>query len=97
MTLSAPKDGTVTGLKAELVADMGAYLSLLGGGFQRWARSCSTGSTSSTPTGSTSYGLHQQDWTDAYRGAGQSGSDLRVERIMDELAHEKGMRREERG
>ena len=32
LTLSAKKDGTVTGLKVELLADMGAYISGVGGG-----------------------------------------------------------------
>ncbi len=32
LTLSAEKDGTVTGLKVELLADMGAYVAIVGGG-----------------------------------------------------------------
>ena len=32
LTLAAEKDGTVTGLKVELLADLGAYVALLGGG-----------------------------------------------------------------
>ena len=32
LTLAAEKDGTVTGLKVELLADMGSYVSLLAGG-----------------------------------------------------------------
>ena len=32
LTLAAEKDGTVTGLKVELLADLGAYVALVGGG-----------------------------------------------------------------
>ena len=32
LTLAAEKDGTVTGLKVELLADLGSYVSLVGGG-----------------------------------------------------------------
>ena len=32
LTLSAEKDGTVTGFKVELLADLGAYVALVGGG-----------------------------------------------------------------
>ena len=32
LTLSAEKDGTVTGLKVELLADLGAYVAIVGGG-----------------------------------------------------------------
>ena len=92
MTLSATKDGTVTGLKAELLADMGAYLSLIGGGvptlgafmfngiykFDAYRFDLTTVFTNKT-------------WTDAYRGAGRPEATYAVERIMDELAHELGV------
>jgi len=32
LTLSAEKDGTVTGFKVELLADLGSHIALLGGG-----------------------------------------------------------------
>ncbi len=32
LTLAATKDGTVTGLKVDLIADLGAYVALVGGG-----------------------------------------------------------------
>ncbi len=32
LTLSAEKDGTVTGFKVELLADLGSYVALVGGG-----------------------------------------------------------------
>ena len=54
LTLSAEKDGTVTGFKVDLLADLGSHV--VPG--RRWvsrssARSCSTRSTSSPPTSST--------------------------------------------
>jgi carbon-monoxide dehydrogenase large subunit len=92
ITLAAKKDGTVTGIKAELIADMGAYLALLGGG---------------TPTlGAFMFnGIYKFDayrfdlrtvftntaWTDAYRGAGRPEATFAIERIMDDFAAEMGM------
>ena len=32
LTLAAEKDGTVTGLKVDLLADLGSYVALVGGG-----------------------------------------------------------------
>jgi carbon-monoxide dehydrogenase large subunit len=92
ITITAKKDGTVTGLDVHLFADMGAYLRLFGpsvpvlGAFMYNAiykfpayRFVSEGVfTTKTPT-------------DAYRGAGRPEATFAVERIMDELAHELGM------
>ena len=92
LTLSAEKDGTVTGFKVELLADLGAYVSLVGGGvpvlgafmfnaiykFPAYRFSCQTVLTNKT-------------WTDAYRGAGRPEATYAVERIMDELAAEVGV------
>jgi aerobic carbon-monoxide dehydrogenase large subunit len=92
LTLAAEKDGTVTGLKVELLADMGAYLSLLAGGipilgafmynacykFDSYQFNCQTVLTNKT-------------WTDAYRGAGRPEATFAIERIMDELAAEVGV------
>ena len=47
LTLAARRDGTVTGLKVELLADMGAYMRLVTPAYRSSARSCSTASTSS--------------------------------------------------
>ena len=92
ITITARKDGTVTGLDVHLYADMGAYNRLFGpsvpvlGAFMYNAiykfqayRFVSEGVfTTKTPT-------------DAYRGAGRPEATYSVERIMDELAHELGM------
>jgi aerobic carbon-monoxide dehydrogenase large subunit len=89
LTLSARKDGTVTGLKVELLADMGAYLRLVTPGvpilgafmfnsiykFPAYRFVCTNVFTNKTPT-------------DAYRGAGRPEATFAIERMMDELAAE---------
>lgn len=92
LTLSAEKDGTVTGLKVELLADLGAYVAIVGGGvpvlgafmfnaiykFPAYHFACQTVLTNKT-------------WTDAYRGAGRPEATFGIERMMDELAAELGV------
>ncbi len=92
ITVSARRDGTVTGLRVELLADMGAYLRLVTPGvpilgafmfnaiykFPAYRFTCTNVFTNKTPT-------------DAYRGAGRPEATFAVERIMDELAVELGV------
>ncbi|TQL51555.1 xanthine dehydrogenase family protein molybdopterin-binding subunit [Ornithinicoccus hortensis] len=92
LTLAARKDGTVTGLKVELLADMGAYLGLVTPGvpilgafmfnaiykFPAYHFTCRNIFTNKT-------------WTDAYRGAGRPEATYAIERLMDELAVEIGV------
>ncbi len=92
LTLAAEKDGTVTGLKVELLADLGSYVSVVGGGvpvlgafmynaiykFPSYQFNCQTVLTNKT-------------WTDAYRGAGRPEATFAIERLMDELANELGV------
>jgi len=92
ITVSANADGTVTGLKVELLADLGAYNGLVGPGvpilgafmfnaiykFPAYHFACTNVFTTTT-------------LTDAYRGAGRPEATFAVERIMDELADELGM------
>lgn len=92
LTLTATKDGTVTGLKVDLLADMGAYLGLVTSGipvlgafmfnaiykFPAYQFNCTNLFTNKT-------------WTDAYRGAGRPEATYAVERLMDELAVEVGV------
>ena len=89
LTLAARRDGTVTGLKVELLADMGAYLRLVTPGipilgafmfngiykFPSYHFTCTNVFTNKVPT-------------DAYRGAGRPEATFAVERMMDELAAE---------
>ncbi len=92
LTLSADKDGSVTGFKVELIADLGAYVAIVGGGvpvlgafmfnsiykFPAYHFAVQTVLTNKT-------------WTDAYRGAGRPEATYAIERIMDELAAEVGV------
>jgi carbon-monoxide dehydrogenase large subunit len=89
LTLAANRDGTVTGFKVDLLADMGAYLGLVTSGipilgafmynaiykFPSYRFTCTNVFTNKT-------------WTDAYRGAGRPEATFAVERMMDELAAE---------
>jgi len=91
VTVAAKKDGTLTALKIELLADMGAYFGLFTpavpvfGAFigpavykvPSYLFTCTDVFTNKTPT-------------DAYRGAGRPEVTFAVERIMDELAVELG-------
>jgi aerobic carbon-monoxide dehydrogenase large subunit len=91
ITITAKKDGTVTGLDVQLLADMGAYLGLVGPGvpilgafmfnaiykFPSYKFTCTNVFTTKT-------------LTDAYRGAGRPEATFAIERIMDELAVELG-------
>ncbi|HZS20180.1 MAG TPA: molybdopterin cofactor-binding domain-containing protein [Pseudonocardiaceae bacterium] len=91
ITIAARRDGTVTGLKVDLIADMGAYLRLVTPGipilgafmfnsiykFPAYRFACTNVFTTKAPT-------------DAYRGAGRPEATFAIERIMDELAAELG-------
>jgi aerobic carbon-monoxide dehydrogenase large subunit len=91
VTVAAKKDGTVTALKFEITADMGAYFGLFTPAvpvfgafigpaiykFPAYKAVYTDVFTNKTPT-------------DAYRGAGRPEATFAVERIMDELAVELG-------
>jgi carbon-monoxide dehydrogenase large subunit len=92
LTLAATSDGTVTGLKVDLLADLGAYAGTVGGGvpilgafmfnaiykFPAYQFNCTNLYTNKT-------------LTDAYRGAGRPEATYAIERLMDELAVEVGV------
>ena len=92
LKLSATKDGTLTGLSVNLLADMGAYLALVGPGvpilgafmynsiykIPAYRFECNNVFTNKA-------------WTDAYRGAGRPEATFAIERLMDDLAAELGM------
>ncbi len=92
LRLTARRDGTVTGLSVKLLANMGAYLGLVGPGvpilgafmynaiykFPAYRFECSGVFTNTTIT-------------DAYRGAGRPEATYAIERVMDELAVELGL------
>ena len=90
--IASDREGNVKGLRARILADMGAYLRLVTPGvpvlgafmfngiykFPAYRFECDGVFTNKTPT-------------DAYRGAGRPEATFAVERIMDELAVELGM------
>ena len=92
LTMSVTKDGTITGLDVKLLADMGAYLGLVGPGvpilgafmfnaiykIPSYRFDCTNVFTTKT-------------LTDAYRGAGRPEATFGIERLMDEVALELGM------
>src|SRR4029079_16884768 len=90
--LTARRDGTVTGISAKLIANMGAYMGLVTPGvpilgafmyngiykFPAYRFDCVGVFTNTTKT-------------DAYRGAGRPEATYALERVMDELAAELGL------
>ncbi|RZQ60665.1 xanthine dehydrogenase family protein molybdopterin-binding subunit [Amycolatopsis suaedae] len=92
LTMGARRDGTITALKVELLADMGAYLRLVSPGvpilgafmfnaiykIPAYHFACTNVFTNKVPT-------------DAYRGAGRPEATFAIERMMDELAAEVGV------
>jgi carbon-monoxide dehydrogenase large subunit len=92
ITITSTRDGQVTGLKVELLANLGAYNGLVGPGvpilgafmfnaiykIPAYHFACTNVYTTTT-------------LTDAYRGAGRPEATFAIERIMDELAVELGM------
>jgi carbon-monoxide dehydrogenase large subunit len=92
LKLSATREGIVTGLDVNLLADMGAYLGLVTSGvpilgafmynsiykFPAYRFECTNVFTNKA-------------WTDAYRGAGRPEATFAIERLMDELAVELSM------
>ncbi|WP_026876603.1 xanthine dehydrogenase family protein molybdopterin-binding subunit [Jiangella gansuensis] len=92
VTVTARRDGTVTGMSVKLLANMGAYLGIITPGipilgafmyggiykFPAYRFECTGVFTNTTKT-------------DAYRGAGRPEATFALERIMDELATELGM------
>jgi carbon-monoxide dehydrogenase large subunit len=92
LTIAATRAGKITGLRVDLMVDMGAYLGLVGPGvpllgafmynaiykIPAYRFACTNVFTNKTRT-------------DAYRGAGRPEATFAIERMMDELAAELGM------
>ncbi|RZT88618.1 carbon-monoxide dehydrogenase large subunit [Pseudonocardia sediminis] len=91
LTITAKKDGTITGLDVHLFADMGSYLGLVGPGvpilgafmFNAIYKIPALKFTCSNV-------FTNKVLTDAYRGAGRPEATFGIERMMDELAVELG-------
>ncbi|MFE2216861.1 xanthine dehydrogenase family protein molybdopterin-binding subunit [Streptomyces canus] len=90
--IAADRDGTLLGLKADLLVDMGAYLMLVTPGIPILGAFMYPGIYKMA-----SYELNvtgvftTRTPTDAYRGAGRPEATYAIERIMDELADELGL------
>jgi len=92
LTIAATREGKITGLRVDLMVDMGAYLGLVGPGvpllgafmynaiykIPAYRFACTNVFTNKTRT-------------DTYRGAGRPEATFAIERMMDELAVELGM------
>ncbi|WP_341350946.1 molybdopterin cofactor-binding domain-containing protein [Nocardioides convexus] len=85
LTLAATKDGTVTGLKVDLLADLGAYVAIVGGGVPVLG-AFMFNAIYKFPAYQfqTTNVLTNKTWTDAYRGAGRPEATFAIERLMDE-------------
>ena len=91
LTLAATKDGTVTGLKVDLLANMGAYLGLVTPGIPLLgAFMFNSIYKFAAYRFSTTNVFTNTAWTDAYRGAGRPEATFAIERLMDDLAAELG-------
>jgi aerobic carbon-monoxide dehydrogenase large subunit len=89
LTLAATKEGRVTGLKVDLLADMGAYIGVVGGGVPvlgAWMFNAIYKFDAYRFT--TTQVLTNKTWVDAYRGAGRPEATYAIERLMNELAAE---------
>ena len=91
LTLAATKEGRVTGLKVDLLTDMGAYLGLVTSGIPvLGAFMFNAIYKFDAYRFSTTNVFTNKTWTDAYRGAGRPEATFAIERMMDELAVELG-------
>ncbi len=91
LTLAATKEGRVTGLKVDLLADLGAYAAIVGGGVPvlgAWMFNAIYKFDSYQFNTTNLY--TNKTWVDAYRGAGRPEATFGIERLMDELAAEVG-------
>ena len=91
--VAAKSDGTITGLKATIHANLGAYLSGMGPGVP--AVNCGmmiTGTYKIPNVKATVYGVYTNTpRVDTYRGAGRPEATYLIERAVDLVARELGM------
>ena len=94
LTLAATRDGTITAVKADVTAAMGAYLQLVTPGVPLLGAWIYAGPYDIRNYSVTFTGVFTNTTpTDAYRGAGRPEATYVLERTMDALAVELGMDR----
>jgi carbon-monoxide dehydrogenase large subunit len=92
ITLTAKRDGTLTGIDVKLLANMGAYLGLVGPGVPILGAFMFNSIYKVPAYRFECVGVFTNTTiTDAYRGAGRPEATFAIERAMDELAVELGM------
>jgi carbon-monoxide dehydrogenase large subunit len=92
ITLTATRDGTLTGIDVKLLANMGAYLGLVGPGVPILGAFMYNAIYKVPAYRFECVGVFTNTTiTDAYRGAGRPEATYAIERAMDELAVELGM------
>jgi carbon-monoxide dehydrogenase large subunit len=92
LTFAARQDGTITAVKADVKAAMGAYLQLVTPGIPLLGAWLYSGPYSIPNYSATFTGVFTNTTpTDAYRGAGRPEATYVIERTMDALAQELGM------
>ncbi|MBB2909544.1 carbon-monoxide dehydrogenase large subunit [Streptosporangium becharense] len=92
ISVAADRDGRLRGVRADLLADMGAYLMLVTPGVPLLGAFMYNGIYKMDAYDFRCTGVFTTKMpTDAYRGAGRPEATFAIERTMDELAHELGM------
>ncbi|WP_460495033.1 xanthine dehydrogenase family protein molybdopterin-binding subunit [Dactylosporangium cerinum] len=92
ITLTATRDGTLTGIDVKLVANMGAYLGLVGPGVPILGAFMFNSIYKVPAYRFECVGVFTNTTiTDAYRGAGRPEATYAIERAMDDLADELGI------
>ncbi|MFF5232213.1 xanthine dehydrogenase family protein molybdopterin-binding subunit [Dactylosporangium sp. NPDC000521] len=92
ITLTARRDGTLTGIDVKLIANMGAYLGLVGPGVPILGAFMFNSIYKVPAYRFECVGVFTNTTiTDAYRGAGRPEATYAIERAMDDLADELGM------
>jgi carbon-monoxide dehydrogenase large subunit len=96
MEIAATRDGRITGLRVEFVQDCGSYLQLLTPTIAHLTLFMAPGAYDIQAVDITVTEIFTNTTpTDAYRGAGRPEATHAIERIMDMLAAEVGISREE--
>jgi aerobic carbon-monoxide dehydrogenase large subunit len=92
LALALDEDGRIRGLKAHLLADMGAYLQLVTPGIPLLGAFMYNAIYKMDALDFKATGVFTNKTpTDAYRGAGRPEATFAIERLIDEAAHELGM------